>query len=147
MLKKLMDMEIYELTRCDDAVCGQMEVLMRALSARCTFSAEKLRAVIDDNNSVLLVASEGGRIVGCATLCVFHSPTGAKASVEDVVVDEEYRGRGLGRELMLGILERARRLAPIELHLTSKPARVAANALYQSLGFVHKETNAYTLCL
>ena len=69
VLKKLMDMEIYELTRCDDAVCGQMEVLMRALSARCTFSAEKLRAVIDDNNSVLLVASEGGRIVGCATLC------------------------------------------------------------------------------
>ena len=85
--------------------------------------------------------------MGCATLCVFHSPTGTKASVEDVVVDEEYRGRGLGRELMLGILERARRLAPIELHLTSKPARVAANALYQSLGFVRKETNAYTLCL
>ena len=137
-----MDMEIYELTRCDDVVCGQMEVLMRALSARCTFSAEKLRAVIDDDNSVLLVASDGFYLRRDGGL-LRH---GARPW-PDMVVDEEYRGRGLGRELMLGILERARRLAPIELHLTSKPARVAANALYQSLGFVRKETNAYTLCL
>lgn len=142
-----MDIDVYELTRCDDAVYGQMQALMRTLSTRCVFSKEQLKAVIDDDNSVLLVASEGGRIVGCATLCVFHSPTGTKASVEDVVVDEENQGRGIGRALMECVLERARSFAPIELHLTSKPARVAANALYRSLGFVRKETNAYTLSL
>ena len=89
-------MDICELSQYDDAVYGQMQALMRTLSTRCVFSKEQLKAVIDDDNSVLLVASEGGRIVGCATLCVFHSPTGTKGSVEDVVVDEENQGRGLG---------------------------------------------------
>ena len=140
-------MDVYELTRCDEAVYGQMQALMRTLSTRCVFSKEQLKAVIDDDNSVLFVASDGGKIVGCATLCVFHSPTGSKASIEDVVVHDEYRGRGIGRALMECVLNRARSLAPIELHLTSKPARVAANALYQTLGFVRKETNAYMLSL
>ena len=140
-------MDICELSQYEDDVYGQMQVLMRALSTRCVFSKEQLKAVIDDDNSVLFVASDGGKIVGCATLCVFHSPTGTKASVEDVVVDEENQGRGIGRALMECVLNRARSLAPIELHLTSKPARVAANALYQTLGFVRKETNAYMLSL
>ena len=140
-------MDICELSQYEDDVYGQMQVLMRALSTRCVFSKEQLKAVIDDDNSVLFVASDGGKIVGCATLCIFHSPTGSKASIEDVVVHDEYRGRGIGRALMECVLNRARSLAPIELHLTSKPARVAANALYQTLGFVRKETNAYMLSL
>ena len=78
-------------------------------------------------------------------LLFFHSPTSAKAYVEDVVVSSDYRGQHLGKQLMEHVLEEAHKLVPIELHLTSNPKRVAANALYQSIGFERKETNCYQM--
>ena len=86
-------------------------------------------------------------IVGCATLCPFFSPTGRKASIEDVVVSAEYRGKGIGRKLVEAAIEKAKASAPITLQLTSRPTRVAANRLYQSMGFTPKETNFYFLKL
>lgn len=139
-------MIITELTYYSDEVYAQIAKLMGQLTQRCVFSEEKLRAVIDDANCHLYVCTEG-EIIACATLCVYVSPTGRKASVEDVVVSADCRGRYIGRDMMLYVLDRARELAPIELHLTSKPARVAANALYSSVGFQKKETNVYQMVL
>ena len=91
-------------------------------------------------------AAEDGRIIGCASLCVSHTPTGTKGGIEDVVVGSAFRGRHIGRMLMEHIIEYARReFSPIELHLTSRPAREAANLLYQSLGFYRYETNYYKM--
>lgn len=103
--------------------------------------------VLKDSNCHLYAILDGERIVGCVTLCVFHSPTGTKASVEDVVVSSAYRGQHLGKQLMEYVLEQAKAFAPIELHLTSNPMRVAANKLYQSIGFQKKETNCYQMCI
>lgn len=139
-------MMITELTSYSADAYAQIAKLMGQLSRRCVFSEDKLRAVTEDINCHLYVCTEG-EIIACATLCVYVSPTGRKASVEDVVVSENCRGRHIGRDLMLYVLERARELAPIELHLTSKPARVAANALYRSVGFLRKETNAYQMVI
>lgn len=139
-------MMITELTSYSPDEYAQIAKLMGQLSQRCVFDEEKLREVTEDANCHLYVCTEGG-IIACATLCVYVSPTGRKASVEDVVVSENCRGRHIGRDLMLYVLERARELAPIELHLTSKPARVAANALYRSVGFLKKETNAYQMVI
>ena len=89
---------------------------------------------------------EDGHIVGCATLSVFDTPTGRKASVEDVVVNPACRGQHIGRKLMEHIIDFARReLGDVELHLTSNPRRVAANNLYRSVGFQQRETNVYNL--
>lgn len=141
-------MMITELTFYSPDAYAQIAKLMGQLSQRCVFDEEKLRAVTEDANCHLYVCTNtGGEIVACATLCVYVSPTGRKASVEDVVVSEDCRGRHIGRDLMLYVLERARELAPIELHLTSKPVRVAANALYRSVGFLKKETNAYQMVI
>lgn len=82
-------------------------------------------------------------IIGCAVLVAVDSLSGRLGRVEDVVVREDARGRGVGRALMEFVLAEAAKLAPIELQLTSKPARVAANALYRSLGFELKQTNCY----
>lgn len=90
---------------------------------------------------------DGTTIIGCATLCVFHSPTGTKASVEDVIISSDFSGQHLGKQLMERVLEEAKKFAPIELHLTSNPMRVAANALYQSIGFQKKETNCYRMSI
>ena len=125
------------------------------LSDRVNFSQTDLMLVQKDSNCHLYAVLESERIIGCATLCVFHSPTGTKASIEDVVVSSAYRGQHLGKQLMECVLEQAKSYAPmdstgsptIELHLTSNPKRVAANKLYQSLGLQKKETNCYQMSI
>lgn len=141
-------MEIQELQHYTQAQFEDLKQLMSELSDRVNFTQTDLMLVLKDSNCHLYVILEGeGRIIGCATLCVFHSPTGTKASIEDVVVSSAYRGQHLGKQLMEYALEQAKAYAPIELHLTSNPMRVAANKLYQSLGFQKKETNCYQMSI
>ena len=100
--------------------------------------------MLADPNSHLYVIREGGRIVACASLCNFHQPFSTDATIESVVVSSKMRGKGLGRKLMEHLLDEAVRMNVDCIHLTSKPTRVAANALYRKLGFERKETNCYT---
>ena len=74
---------------------------------------DMLQSVIDCPDSHLYVVRHGVAIVACATLCLFASPTGRKASIEDVVVLPEFQGHGLGRTLMDYVLDRAAPFAPI----------------------------------
>ena len=140
-------MDIVELHSLSPAQMGELRQLMKELTSNIEVSAEMLENVVKSPNTHLFVALDNGaNIVGCASLCVFESPTGRKASVEDVVVLSSYRGQHLGRDLMKHLIEFARKnLVDIDLHLTSKPQRVAANALYQSLGFEKRDTNFYRM--
>lgn len=107
-------------------------------------SVEAVRAMLDHQAISQFLATEGeGRIVGVSTLAVFPIPTGNRAWVEDVVVDEAVNGRGIGRQLIEAMLHRARQLGCVTVDLTSRPSRVAANALYEKVGFVKRETNIY----
>ena len=141
------NMEIQELQNYTQTQYEDMKHLLSELSDRVNFSQADLMMVLKDSNCHLYAILDGERIVGCVTLCVFHSPTGTKASVEDVVVSSAYRGQHLGKQLMEYVLEQAKAFAPIELHLTSNPMRVAANKLYQSIGFQKKETNCYQMTI
>ena len=140
-------MEIRELTSLNDAQWECLDVLMKQLSDEKTVSRSMMEDVINDPGSHLYALFDGERIAGCATLSVYYSPTGRKACIEDVVVRTDYRGRHLGRMLLEHLIAQARTMSPIELHLTSRPVRVAANALYQSMGFVKRDTNFYKLVL
>lgn len=140
-------MKITELKEFTPQQFAELKGLMTELSERLVLTEKALQDVVKDANSHLYILTDANRIIGCATLGVFHSPTGRKASVEDVVVSASYRGQQLGRRLMEHVLKVAREMAPIELHLTSKPKRVAANGLYQALGFQRKETNFYRLII
>ena len=141
------NMEIQELHNYTQAQFEDLKQLIAELSDRVNLTQTDLMLVLKDSNSHLYVILESEHIIGCATLCVFHSPTGTKASIEDVVVSSAYRGQHLGKQLMEDVLEQAQAYAPIELHLTSNPMRVAANKLYQSLGFQKKETNCYQMAI
>ena len=141
------NMEIQELQNSTQSQFEDLKQLMSELSDRVKFTQTDLMLVLKDSNCHLYVIFDDERIVGCVTLCVFHSPTGTKASVEDVVVSSAYRGQHLGKQLMKYVLEQAKAFAPIELHLTSNPMRVAANKLYQSIGFQKKETNCYQMTI
>lgn len=85
--------------------------------------------------------------IGMATLCVCQQPTGRKAWIEDVVIDKQWRGLGLSRPLLRHLIAIARSEALQSVNLTSRPERVAANLLYQSLGFVQRTTNVYKMAL
>lgn len=135
--------EIHLLNSLDGSLYHQLESLLGQLSSNSHLTPEILNQVIKD--AFLFVAKDGERIAGCATLCPFVSPTGRKASIEDVVVSTEYRGRGIGRKLVEAAIEKAKEFSPVTIQLTSRPSRVAANHLYQSMGFTQKDTNFYYL--
>ena len=94
-------------------------------------------------NSHAFVIREGGHIVAAGSLCVMHNLEFTIASVESVVVSSSYRGRGYGKMLVENLINEAKRLGVRSIHLTSNPRRIAANNLYQKLGFVKYETNCY----
>ena len=138
---------IKELSILSETQVEDILSLMKELTDEVEVSAEMLLDTVNSPGSHFFAAlDEAGHIVGCATLCVYDSPTGRKAGVEDVVVSSACRGQGLGRKLMEHLIEYAKNeLGDVSLHLTSRPHRVAANELYQKLGFRRKETNVYVL--
>ena len=106
-------------------------------------SAEALETIATSDATRLLVARADGSIVGSLTLVLVRIPTGLRAIIEDVVVDEQCRGQGVGRALNEAALELARDAGAVTVDLTSRPSREAANRLYLSLGFEVRDTNVY----
>ncbi len=107
---------------------------------------EELAEIVASPATLFLAARSPGpdrRIVGLLTLAVFRIPTGVRAWIEDVVVDESHRGQGVGGALAREALRRAEAAGARTVDLTSRPSREAANRLYLSLGFVVRETNVY----
>jgi len=103
----------------------------------------ELREILDADATTLLIAVEGDRIVGTLTLVVFPIPTGVRAWIEDVIVDESVRGRGVGELLTNFALAHAQVHGAKSVDLTSRPTREAANRLYVRAGFELRETNVY----
>ncbi|MBF0959858.1 MAG: GNAT family N-acetyltransferase [Actinomyces sp.] len=92
--------------------------------------------------------AQGNRpILGMLSLVTFEIPTGVRAWIEDVVVDEAARGHGAGFALVGAALEHAKNVGARTVDLTSRPSREAANRLYQRAGFQLRETNVYRVTL
>jgi ribosomal protein S18 acetylase RimI-like enzyme len=141
-------LEIREATEVDDALVAAMARLVPQLStSHPPPDAAALSAIVASDASVLLLAEEDGEVVGAMTLVVFTIPTGVRAWIEDVVVDEVARGRGVGDALNRAAIERAREAGARTVDLTSRPSREAANHLYRRLGFEQRDTNVYRLDL
>jgi len=96
-----------------------------------------------DAASLLTARDDGGVIVGMLTLIHYRAPTGIRARIEDVVVDESARGKGIAVELLQRALSLAREKGADGAALTSNARREAANRLYQKMGFKIWETNVY----
>lgn len=137
--------KIVELNTITDSQVQEVIGLMGELDPSISVTAEMVKRTVEAQGTHFFAVVDGEHIIGCASLCVFESPTGRKASIEDVVVASAYRGQHLGRRLMEYVIDYAKTLAPINLQLTSRPERVSANHLYQSLGIEKRETNAYRM--
>jgi ribosomal protein S18 acetylase RimI-like enzyme len=122
-----------------------VEALARLLPQLSSAAPPDATALADvlAGGSVMFVARVDGRIVGSLTLVLYRIPTGLKAWIEDVVVDEAARSHGVGEALSVAALEEARRQGAKAVSLTSRPSRDAANRLYQRIGFSARDTNVY----
>ena len=141
---------ITEIVDITDDVVGAFAGLIPQLSRSSPPPGrDQLTEIAANPNTTLFGAkdSESGQLVGTLTLAFFRIPTGLQARIEDVVVDESARGKGVGSNLTLAAIERARDAGAKAIGLTSRPAREAANALYTSMGFEPRDTNVYQLKL
>ncbi len=112
-------------------------------SSAAPTGAELAEMVASPATVVLVARDDEGEIVGTLTLVLFRIPTGVRAWVEDVVVDQDARGSGVGEALTRAALERAGAAGARSVDLTSRPSREAANRLYRRLGFEQRDTNVY----
>ena len=106
-------------------------------------SHDHLAAMVASDDTVLFIARVDGRILGSLTLALYRIPTGTKAWIEDVVVDADARGLGIGELLSRAALDEARSRGAKTVSLTSRPSREAAHRLYRRIGFEQRETNVY----
>ena len=138
-------MTVEEVTEVTSEVVAAFARLVPQLSRSSPPPAEaELDEMVASPATVVLVARDGGgEIVGTLTLALFRIPTGLRAWIEDVVVDEGVRGGGVGEALIRAALERAAAAGARSVDLTSRPSREAANRLYRRLGFEQRDTNVY----
>ena len=140
--------ELVRLEKVEENTLDQINALLAQLSERaphCTL--ELLKRIVESVVLELWVVKEEGRIIGMGELAIVLKPEGMIAQIEDIVVDEVHRGKGLATMISEKLIERARAHGARAINLSSRPSRTAANALYQKLGFKQHETNSYYMNL
>lgn len=142
--------EIVEIT--DEIVVALSGLISQLSSSYDTYELDNrdaLSSLVAAKDTQLLVARETdtGEILGILTLVLFQLPTGFRARIEDVVVAEHARGRGVGEALVRQGVDRATQAGARSVRLSSRPTREAANRFYTRLGFERRETNVYQLIL
>jgi len=141
-------MEIYKLETITDRVLKAFTSLIPQLSSSCALpTKETLEEIVNSNHTVLFVAEEDNEILGTLTLVFNLIPTGRKVWIEDVVVHSSARGKGVGEKLVQYAIDYTANKNIDKINLTSSPERVAANKLYQKLGFEARTTNVYRLTI
>ena len=129
----------------DELVQAFARLLPQLSRSAPALDADTLHALVSWPGNHLLVARVDGRISGTLTLVTFPIPTGLRAWIEDVVVDQAVRGRGVGAALTAEAVRLARASGARTVDLTSRPSRAAANRLYERLGFHVRDSAVYRL--
>jgi ribosomal protein S18 acetylase RimI-like enzyme len=133
--------EVHEVT--GELVDATRRLLPQLSGSATPLGLDDLTRIVGHQAITLLVARGDGVIVGMLALVTFPLPTGLRARIEDVVVDEAARGQGVGTALTMAAVALGRRQGARSIDLTSRASRVAANRLYQRLGFQRRDSNVY----
>jgi ribosomal protein S18 acetylase RimI-like enzyme len=139
------DIRVEEAVVADAELLSALTRLLPQLSSSAPApTAYEIEDIVDSAACRLLVARDRhGATLGSLTLAVFRVPTGMRAWIEDVVVDGDARGRGIGRALVEAALRLAAESGARTVDLTSRPSREAANHLYEEAGFERRQTNVW----
>lgn len=141
-------MHIDRITHVDETTVQAFKKLMPQLTGKEEHpSLEELQKVIQSKDTFLFFATEGEEVIGTLSLVFYHISSGLKAWIEDVIVDENARGKGVATALMWHAIQVARDEGAKKVDLTSLPRREAANRLYLKMGFEKRESNMYRFYL
>ncbi|HDZ14768.1 hypothetical protein LCGC14_0938470 [marine sediment metagenome] len=141
-----MEIEILKKSDIDDTVRRQITELYKQLND--SMKQSPLHQILqEDNHIVFAMCTIEDQIVGIALMATYKVISGHRGMVEDVVVDKNYRGKGIGRKLMERLLEEARNRHLDSVILFSGHQREAARSLYKSLGFTLRDSGVYNLKL
>jgi ribosomal protein S18 acetylase RimI-like enzyme len=139
-----MRVEVQEVRQVTDELVDAAGRLLPQLSrSAAPLDADDLTRIAGHQAISLFIARSGGVIVGMLTLVTFPLPSGLRARIEDVVVDQDARGQGVGTALTMAAVNLAQQQGARSIDLTSRASRVAANRLYQQLGFQLRDSNVY----
>jgi phosphinothricin acetyltransferase len=139
-----MEINLLEKSELHEAARQQVAALFRQLNP--DIKQVPLQELFEADNPITIAYCEdNGAIVGIALMCTYKVISGHKGWIEDVVVDEKMRGRGIGKKLMEKLLEVAREKQLSEVLLFSADHRQAAISLYKKLGFQRKDSGLYIL--
>jgi ribosomal protein S18 acetylase RimI-like enzyme len=137
-------LDIRHVQEATPTLLSAMNTLVPQLSTSALpLTLDDLSAIVASPVTTLFVVREGASVVGTLTLIVFRIPSGVRAWIEDVIVDESARGSGAGEALTRAAISHSINLGARSIDLTSRPSREIANRLYQRLGFEVRETNVY----
>jgi ribosomal protein S18 acetylase RimI-like enzyme len=127
-----------------DEVVEAFGVLLPQLSSSARAADRAvLERVVGSAATTLLIARFDGKIAGTLSLVMFPIPTGLRAWIEDVIVDEAARGQGIGQILTVEALRIAEEAGARTVDLTSRASREAAGRLYERVGFESRSTRFY----
>lgn len=139
---------VYRLTDIDNAMTERIGQLLDSLrSVPVTIDETSLERLLSDDRFNLFVAEDDDRnVMGMLTITSCPTLAGEKVWIEDVIVDEKFRGKGVGRALLRVAVDFARNeLKAQAVYLTSNPSRVQARNLYRSEGFEEYETGVFRI--
>lgn len=137
------EFKIKVLTKPDKNALDDLNKLLPQWKKGYQISSGYFKKFIKESH--LITVCRKNRVIGIVTLVKIHKISGVKGAIEHLILDEKYRGRGLGKKLMGCAVSLAKKLKIETLLLTCEPERKAANALYKKLGFKIKKTNYYYL--
>ncbi len=138
---------VEKLVSYSQADLSDLDMLMHELSTSSFCNENLLNDALNDANVHVYVIRDEGHIAATGTLCIKHMLEFTIADIESVVVSSQCRGKGYGKALMQHMMDVAKSMGTHHIKLTSNPKRVAANSLYQEMGFEKYETNCYKMVL
>jgi len=138
-------LHIYQIEKVNDEMVAAFGRLLPQLSQKAKpINKKALEEIISSNNTLLIAANHGdSKTVATLTIVFYRTPVAIRARIEDLVVDKDFRGKGIGEALIRYAIEKAKQKGCASVDLTSRPERVQANRLYQKIGFSPVKTNVF----
>lgn len=142
-------MKIKKVNRFSERVFESVLRLLPQVASEAELpSKQYFKGILTSKNIHFFIAElDNKQIAGMLTIGTYNIPSGIKVWIEDVVVDESQRGKGIGKELILYAINYSKSLNASAIELTSRPSRIAANKLYKKMGFIQYKTNVYKYLL
>jgi ribosomal protein S18 acetylase RimI-like enzyme len=143
-----MEIKVEQLKIFSSEVTGALNYLLVQLNPGSKILNDvDVKNVVENLSNRFFVARIDNKIIGMLTLIVVNTFSAKKGLFEDLVVDKNFQGRGIGTKLINEAIGQARKEGIVRIDFTSSPERIAANKLYESLGFKKRNTNIYRIDL